>query len=59
MKHGKNVTSGEKIGQTFGNAIKKKSVICFQRFGSCDFFGEALQPAFFARKMTLVKNDDR
>jgi hypothetical protein len=59
MKHKKNVTSGEKIGQTFGNAIKKKSIIYFQQFRSYNFFNEALQPAFFAKKMTLVKNDDR
>jgi hypothetical protein len=38
---------------------KKKTIIYFQWFRSYNFFNEALQSRFFAKKMTLVKNDDR
>jgi hypothetical protein len=51
MKHKKMSLMAQKIGQTFGNA-KKKSIMYLQMLRSYTFFNEALQPRFFAKKMT-------
>jgi hypothetical protein len=40
----------QKIGQTFRNSIKKNQLFIFN--GSGVFYNEALQPRFFAEKMT-------
>jgi hypothetical protein len=42
----------EKICQVFRNSTKKKSIIYFRWFKSYEFVNEALQPRFFAKKMT-------
>jgi hypothetical protein len=48
----KNIINAQKINPTFSNSIKKKSITYFQWFRSYRFFSEALQPRFFAKKMT-------
>jgi hypothetical protein len=50
MKHNKYVTNAARDREN-----KKKSMIYFQWFRSCTFFNEALQPRFFAKKMTGQK----
>jgi hypothetical protein len=45
----------QKIGQIFGNSVRKKSIAYFQWFRSYNFFNEALQLRFFAKKMTDQK----
>jgi hypothetical protein len=39
-----------KIGQTFTNSIKKKTLIYFQWFRSYTFFNEALQHRFLGKR---------
>jgi hypothetical protein len=46
----------QKIGQIFGNSVEKIQLcIYFQWFRSYNFFNEALQLRFFAKKMTGQK----
>jgi hypothetical protein len=52
MTQKKNSLMAEKIGQVFRNSTKKKSIIYFPWFKSYKFVNEALQPRFFAKKMT-------
>jgi hypothetical protein len=49
----------QKIGQTFRDPVKKNQLFISNSLGSYNFFNKAVQPRFFAKKMTLVKNDDR
>jgi hypothetical protein len=59
MKHKKMSLVAQKIGQTFRDPVKKNQLFISNSLGSYNFFNEAVQPRFFAKKMTLVKNDDR
>jgi hypothetical protein len=53
MKHKKMSLMAQKIGQIFENAIKKNQLFISNGSGvSYTFFNEALQPRFFAKKMT-------
>jgi hypothetical protein len=46
----------EKIGQIFEHAIKKSQLFISKSSGvRYKFFNEALQPGFFAEKMTVQK----
>jgi hypothetical protein len=56
MKDKKNITNSAEDRLSLWEFNLKKSIIYFLWFRSYKFFNEALQPRFFAKKMTQVKN---